>query len=153
MIQARLYTERGVDFLENFLIRTDILLINQSELKLLKTGKIENSRRSIDNYETQESAEKIQIEYGIDIVVVKMGDKGSYVTHNGKSHVTNAFNVPCVDTTGAGDAFNAGFLHGYVNGENIKKMALKGNYVASCCVTEHGTTDGLPDLTKLENIL
>jgi ribokinase len=150
---GRLYTERGLDFLENFLIRTDILLINQSELKLLITGNIEDSRKSTEKYETQEIAEKVQLEYGIDTVVVKMGDKGSYVTHKGKSHIANAFDVPCVDTTGAGDAFNAGFLHGYVNGEDIKKMALKGNYIASCCVTEHGTTNGLPDLTKLENII
>jgi len=150
---GRLYTERGLDFLENFLIRTDILLINQSELKLLTTGNIEDSRISPEKYETQEIAEKVQLDYGIDMVVVKMGNNGSYVTHNGKSHMANAFDVPCVDTTGAGDAFNAGFLHGYINGENIKKMALKGNYIASCCITEHGTTNGLPDLTKLEDII
>jgi ribokinase len=150
---GRLYTERGLDFLENFLIRTDILLINQSELKLLTTGNIEDSRISPEKNETQEIAEKVQLEYGIDMVVVKMGNNGSYVTHNGKSHMANAFDVPCVDTTGAGDAFNAGFLHGYINGENIKKMALKGNYIASCCITEHGTTNGLPDLTKLEDII
>ena len=93
------------------------------------------------------------MEYGIDMVVVKMGDKGSYVKYNGVSHLTDAFDVSCVDTTGAGDAFNAGFLHGYVKDDDIKNMAIKGNYVASCCLTEHGTTDGLPDLTKLENIL
>ena len=150
---GRLYTERGLDFLENFLIRTDILLINQSELKLLTTGNIEDSRISPEKNETQEIAEKVQLDYGIDMVVVKMGNNGSYVTHNGKSHMANAFDVPCVDTTGAGDAFNAGFLHGYINGEKIKKMALKGNYIASCCITEHGTTNGLPDLTKLEDII
>jgi ribokinase len=150
---GRLYTERGLDFLENFLIRTDILLINQAELKLLTTGNIADSRISPEKYETQEIAEKVQLEYGIEMVVVKMGDNGSYVTYNGKSHIANAFDVPCVDTTGAGDAFNAGFLHGYINGENIKKMALKGNYIASCCITEHGTTNGLPDITKLEDII
>jgi ribokinase len=150
---GRLYTERGLDFLENFLIRTDILLINQSELKLLTTGNIEDSRKATDKYETQEIAGKLQAEYGIDIVVVKMGDNGSCVTHKGKSYIANAFDVSCVDTTGAGDAYNAGFLHGYVNGEDIERMALKGNYIASCCVTEHGTTNGLPDLIKLEKIV
>ncbi len=150
---GRLYTERGLDFLENFLIRTDILLINQSELKLLTSGDVEDSRKSTLKYETQELTEKIQSEYGIDTVVVKMGDKGSYVTYKGKTYIADAFDVPCVDTTGAGDAFNAGFLHGYLGGDDIKKMALKGNYIASCCVTEHGTTNGLPDLTKLEDII
>ena len=43
------------------------------------------------------------------------------------------------------------FFMGMLNGDDIKKMILKGNYIASCCVTEHGTTNGLPDLIKLEN--
>lgn len=150
---GRLYSERGMDFIENFLIRTDILLINQTELKLLSSQTLENTRTTIDIHETQENADKIQLEYGIDMVVVKMGNQGSYVTYKGISHFTRAFDVKCIDTTGAGDAFNAGFLHGYIKGEDVYKMALKGNYVASCSVTELGTTDGLPDLTKLENIL
>jgi ribokinase len=148
---GRLYTDRGVEFLDKFLIRTDILLINQSELKHLITGKIENSRRDNEqiNRETAEAAQKIQGEYGIDIVVVKMGDKGSYVTRDGKSIFTNAFKVHCVDTTGAGDAFNAGFIKGYLNNEDMESCAIKGNYVASQCVTEHGATDGLPDIIKI----
>ncbi len=149
---GRLYSERGIEFLNKFFMRTDILLINQSELKLLITGKIENSRLTSQS-ETQKFADTIQLEYGIDIVVVKMGDKGSYVTNNGESHFTKAFDVSCVDTTGAGDAFNAGFLHGYIKGEDILKSSIKGNYVASHCVTEHGATDGLPHITKLENLV
>jgi ribokinase len=149
---GRLYSERGLKFLDNFLMRTDILLINQSELQLL-TGKTVNSRLTLEKHESMENTSRIQLEYGIDIVVVKMGNKGSCVSRNGESQFIKAFDVSCVDTTGAGDAFNAGFLHGYINGEDIKKMAVKGNYVASQCVTEHGATDGLPDLTKLENIV
>jgi ribokinase len=147
---GRLYTARGVNFLDKFLMRTDILLINNLELKQL------NEKADYSNLkpliETQENTDLIQSEYGIKIVVVKMGSKGSYVSFNGESQFTNAFNVPCVDTTGAGDAFNAGFLHGYVNGDDIEKSAVKGNYVASHCVTQYGATDGLPDLSILKNI-
>ena len=148
---GRLYTDRGIQFLDKFLMRTDILLINRSELKHLLTGKIENSRSNNENIkqETVKTAGKIQDEYGIDIVVVKLGDQGSYVTRNGESIFTKAFKVSCVDTTGAGDAFNAGFIKGYINGENIESCAIKGNYVASRCVTEHGATDGLPDIIKM----
>lgn len=148
---GRLYTDRGIQFLDKFLMRTDILLINRSELKHLLTGKIENSRSNNENskQETVKTAGKIQEEYGIDIVVVKLGDQGSYVTRNGESIFTKAFKVSCVDTTGAGDAFNAGFINGYINGENIESCAIKGNYVASRCVTEHGATDGLPDIIKM----
>jgi ribokinase len=140
---GKLYTERGMDFMYKFLTRTNILLINRLELEQL-TGKPANTMA--DKIQTVEAADHIKSEYGIDIVVVKMGSEGSYVTSNGESHFTDAFDVMCVDTTGAGDAFNAGFLHGYVQGETIKTSALKGNYVASCCVTEHGATDGLTDL-------
>ena len=148
---GRLYTDRGIQFLDKFLMRTDILLINRSELKHLLTGKIENSRSNNEDIkqETVKTAGKIQDEYGIDIVVVKLGDQGSYVTRNGESIFTKAFKVSCVDTTGAGDAFNAGFIKGYINGENIESCAIKGNYVASRCVTEHGATDGLPDIIKM----
>jgi ribokinase len=148
---GRLYTDRGIQFLDKFLMRTDILLINRSELKHLLTGKIENSRSNNEDFkqETMKTAGKIQDEYGIDIVVVKLGDQGSYVTRNSESIFTKAFKVSCVDTTGAGDAFNAGFIKGYINGENIESCAIKGNYVASQCVTEHGATDGLPDIIKM----
>ncbi len=48
-----------------------------------------------------------------------MGSEGSYVTNGNESHFAKAFDVKCIDTTGAGDAYNSGFLHGYINGENI----------------------------------
>ncbi|HSQ02115.1 MAG TPA: carbohydrate kinase family protein [Methanobacterium sp.] len=146
---GRLYTERGMDFMYKFLTRTNILLINRLELEQL-TGKPANTLAG--NTQTVEAAAHIKSEYGIDIVVVKMGSEGSYVTSKCESHFTDAFDVLCVDTTGAGDAFNAGFLHGYVQGENIKTSALKGNYIASCCVTEHGATDGLTDLAVVNDI-
>jgi len=146
---GRLYTERGMEFMHKFLTRTNILLINRMELELL-TGKPDNTMYRKE--QIVEDVSDIQSEYGIDIVVVKMGSMGSYVTGDGESQFTDAFNVSCTDTTGAGDAFNAGFLHGYILGENIKTSALKGNYVASCCVAEHGATEGLPDLSVFDNI-
>lgn len=147
---GRLYSERGLDFLDTFLNRTDILLINQSELMLLNDSK---DNLKLNHNETPKNVKIIQQEYGIDIVVVKIGDKGSLVTQNEKSQLINAFDVTCVDTTGAGDAFNSGFLHGYLKGDDIKTMALKGNYVASRCITEHGATDGLPDIQNLKLLL
>ena len=147
---GRLYSERGVKFLDRFLNRSDILLINQSELRLL-TGK--NKDSSFTTHKTLENVQNLQQEYGIGMIVVKMGDKGSFVTQINESQFIKAFDVSCIDTTGAGDAFNAGFLFGYLKGEDIKTMAIMGNYVASRCVTEHGATDGLPDIQNLEDII
>lgn len=137
---GKLYTDRGAEFLDDFLTRTDILLINSAELNNLIPGDIEDS------------ADEIQEEYSIGIVAVKLGSDGSYVTLRNESHYTNVFDVKCVDTTGAGDAFNAGFLHGYINGDDAEKSALKGNYIASCCVTEYGAVDGIPDIEILREV-
>lgn len=137
---GRLYTDRGFKFLDKFLTRTDILLINSAELNKLIPGDIE------------ESADEIQEEYAIGVVVVKLGANGSYVTLANESHYTKVFDVKCVDTTGAGDAFNAGFLHGYINGDNAEKSALKGNYIASQCVTQYGAIEGIPDIDKLRGL-
>ena len=147
---GRLYSERGIKFLDRLLNRSDILLINQSELRLL-TGK--NKDSSFTTHKTLENVQNLQQEYGIGMIVVKMGDKGSFVTQINESQFIKAFDVSCIDTTGAGDAFNAGFLFGYLKGEDIKTMAIMGNYVASRCVTEHGATDGLPDIQILEDII
>lgn len=141
-----LYIERGLEFLEPFLLKTDILLLNEAELKLLLNIEGESSR------DTCEIGSKKLLEYGIKMVVVKCGDKGAYVTDGQSSHFVDALKVQCVDTTGAGDAFNAGFIYGFLRGENILKSAKIGNFTAACSVQEKGATKGLPDKSKLEEM-
>jgi ribokinase len=147
---GRLYVERGMDFLEKFLERTNIILINEVELNLLTEEKY---RGNYKGNKTCENGSKILLDYGIDIVAVKRGDKGVYVTDGCRSYFMDAFKVQCVDTTGAGDAFNAGFLYGLINGENIEKSALIGNFVASKCVEECGATNGLPDVYGIAGLV
>ncbi|UTB32628.1 MAG: carbohydrate kinase family protein [Methanobacterium sp. ERen5] len=143
---GRLYVERGFEFMEQFLSRTDILLLNLEELKFLKTN--------LDTGDdVVKGCDELHEEYSIDIMVVKLGSEGAYVSSNSKSEFINAFEVKCVDTTGAGDAFNAGFLHSQLKGEDVLKSGLVGNFVASNCVTEYGATRGLPDISKVEDIL
>lgn len=48
-------------------------------------------------------------------------------------------NVHVVDVTGTGDAFRAGFLHAYVNGEDFKKACAIGNVAASFALEVYGT--------------
>ena len=69
-----------------------------------------------------------------------------------KSHISGkAFQVKCKDTTGAGDAFNAGFLYGFLNGKNLYNSCLLGNYVAACCVEEIGAIKGLPNSSNIND--
>lgn len=156
-----LYAERGMKFLEKFLWRTNAVLINRKELKLLvgkegserlsteekqeKIYKKENRDRSIEKIiETCEDESKVLLDCGVEVVVVKCGEMGAYVTDGRQSYFKDIFPVRCVDTTGAGDAFNAGFLYGLIEGETLEKSCLMGNFVASKCVEKVGATRGLP---------
>ena len=136
---GRIYAERGMNFLKNILNRTDIILINEEELKHLTGNKYKTCK---------EEAEDL-LEYGINIVVVKRGDKGAYITNGTENYLIKPFKVNCIDTTGAGDAFNAGFLYGFLKGEDILKSGQIGNFVASCCIQESGAIKGLPEINKL----
>lgn len=139
---GRIYAERGLDYLKDILKRTNILLLNEGELKLLTEKK----------YRTFQEETKVLLDYGIDIIAVKRGDKGSYVTDGEESHFIEAFKTRCKDTTGAGDAFNAGFLYGMVKGEKLYDCSLTGNYVAACCVKEMGATENLPNASQLRKM-
>ena len=89
---------------------------------------------------------------GVKIVAVKMGADGCYVTDGKEEHHIKPFKVQVVDTTGAGDAFCAGFLYGLLNNKTLEQSGKLGNYVGSQSVTKMGARAGLPykkDLTLI----
>ena len=61
----------------------------------------------------------LMIGLGVKIVAVKLGDKGCYVTDGQEQLTVEPFKVKAVDTTGAGDAFCAGFLYGLINNRSL----------------------------------
>lgn len=132
-----LYAQRGIGELESIIEKTFVLLPNAIELKLL-TG--------LDDY--KKGAETM-LKRGIKMVAVKLGSKGCYVTNGKESSIVEAFKVRVVDTTGAGDAFNAGFLYGLISGKNLHDCGRIGNFVASRCVMKMGARQGLPRLKDL----
>ena len=83
-------------------------------------------------------------------MAVKLGGDGCYVTDGRERHLIEAFRVKAVDTTGAGDAFCAGFLYGLLNGKSLYECSRLGNFVASRCVMKMGARAGLPSVKDLE---
>ena len=71
-------------------------------------------------------------------VVVKLGSKGAVVRTGGRDYRVGIHEVDAKDTTGAGDAFAAGFLYGYVNGWDPGRSADLGARVASATVGQVG---------------
>jgi ribokinase len=132
-----LYARKGLAKLEPIMERAFASMPNARELKLLTE---ENDYRR--------GAEAL-LKKGVRVVAVKLGSRGCYVTDGKKSHLVEPFKVKVVDTTGAGDAFCAGFLYGLISGQSLDACGRIGNFVASRCITKMGARAGLPTLRDL----
>ncbi len=135
-----LYARRGLAQLEPIIKKAYVLMPNLVELKIL-TGET--------NYRKGAAA---LIGKGVKIAAVKLGGDGCYVTDGRERHLIEAFKVKVVDTTGAGDAFCAGFLYGLLNNKSLYECGRIGNFVASRCTITMGARTGLPfakDLSAL----
>ena len=133
-----LYARKGFMSLEPIIRKTSILMPNAIELTLL-TGEIDYCKGA-----------DIMIGRGVKIVAVKLGGDGCYVTDGHERHLIKPFKVKTVDTTGAGDAFCAGFLYGLVNEKSLFECGRLSNFVASRCVMKMGARTGLPVTEDLE---
>ena len=105
---------------------------------------IEEARMITGKEEPPDIAE-ILLSYGISVVALKMGEKGSYIRTRDWEMYVPIFEVEPVDATGAGDAFAAGFLAGVSKGWDYKESAKLANAVGACCVTGMGATTGIRD--------
>jgi sugar/nucleoside kinase (ribokinase family) len=78
------------------------------------------------------------------IVIVKEGRRGSrWLMPSRDLHVA-APRVRAVDTTGAGDAFNAGFLCAWLRGRSPRQCLIEGNRLGAASTTRPGGLDALP---------
>jgi sugar/nucleoside kinase (ribokinase family) len=64
------------------------------------------------------------------VAVVKIGEKGSYVMQGENLLHIPAIKAKCIDTTGAGDLYAAGFLYGLVNGKSLSACGQYGSLMA-----------------------
>jgi len=121
------------------------VLISSKEFPRLLTG-IEDDHAALA---------EIKARYGCALVGLTKGGRGATVLCEGEFLETPAFQVPggCVDTTGAGDAFHAGFLYGLLQGEEIEMSLKLGCAVAALGCRALGARTGLPTREELNNFL
>ena len=130
------YARKGITVLKLMIERSVVMLPSKNELKLL-TGK------------KYDKGSKILIKKGASIVAVKLGERGCYVTNGKESYLVEPYKVKVVDTTGAGDAFCAGFLYGLIRNKDLYECGRLGNFVASRCIEKVGAREGLPRLSDM----
>ena len=78
------------------------------------------------------------------VVVVTLGREGCLAVTADDEVRCPGFETEVVDTTGAGDCFNAAFLTGYLSGWSLERMANFGNAAAALSVTKLGPRAGIP---------
>jgi len=134
-----IYARKGLAAMKPIIRRSYVMFPNGIEVKLL-TGQ-----------DYREGAETF-LKLGAELVAVKLGKRGCYVTDGKESHLIEPYKVEAVDTTGAGDAFCAGFLYGLIKQKDLYECGKLGNFVASRCISKMGARTGLPRLEELKEL-
>jgi len=82
--------------------------------------------------------------FGLDLIALTRGEKGSVLYTNGRLSVHDGFPTRVVDTVGAGDAFAAALVVGMLRGRDIDVINEHANRVAAYVCSKPGATPELP---------
>jgi ribokinase len=122
---------------ESILQLVDILTPNQSEARVL-AGRSPN-----DAIDAEDVAREL-IGRGVKQVVMTLGEKGALIVTESSSRHIPALRMPAVDTTGAGDAFNAGLAMALACGASLEGAVQFAVVTGGLAVTREGVIPSLP---------
>jgi len=89
----------------------------------------------------------------VPLLVVKLGRKGAMAQRGAERVVSPAHQVEVVDPVGAGDSFDAGFLHEYLRGADLPTCLASGNLAGALSTTRPGGTEAFRDVAHRESFL
>lgn len=89
----------------------------------------------------------------VPLVVVKLGHDGALAQRGKERCSSPSLNVAAVDAVGAGDSFDAGFLHEYLRGSDLQTCLASGNRAGALSVTRPGGTEAFRDRNYRESFL
>jgi len=118
--------------LHEVLRQVDILLPNEREAKKIAgTNDLEAAVEKLAGL--------------VPLLVVKLGRQGALAQKGSERFVSPAHQVDAVDPVGAGDSFDAGFLHQYVRGADVLTCLASGNLAGALSTTRPGGTEAFRD--------
>jgi sugar/nucleoside kinase (ribokinase family) len=131
---------RFEDDLYNVLELVDVFLPNQREAcRIARTGDLEIALRKLSGI--------------VPLLVVKVGAQGAIAIRADERIESGAVSVELVDPVGAGDSFDAGFLHAYLRGCSLGDCMTAGNAAGALCATRAGGTEAFVDREHRETFL
>ena len=128
---------------EEILAKIDTVTPNETEAQVL-TGV------EVKTLEDAEKAAKVFLDKGVKNVVITMGSLGAFATDGKKSELVPRLNVDAIDTTGAGDAFNGGFVMALSEGHDLFTALRYGNATGALSVTKLGTAPAMPTRAEID---
>jgi len=119
--------------LEELLVHTDILKINEEELAIIA-----------DHHEFSDelkiACEKLQEAYDLKMICVTKGSKGAVLYYDEEFYKHKGFSVEVKDTVGSGDAFLSGFVYSYLNDGQPEDMLAFACGMGAHIATHQGAT-------------
>lgn len=132
--------ERWDELLQPLLDNIDIFLPNDQEaMHITSTQSVEEALTMLKEH--------------LPLPVVKMGQKGACAFQDGKVIFCPGFKVDSVDTTGAGDSFNAGFLYAYLHQYDLIECLRWGCACGALSTTQAGGIAAQPTVSEVKHFL
>ena len=125
------YTSLGLNTLAKILDYCDLVFMSKDEAKNIPVKEIQNR---------------------VKLLVITLGKDGSMAFAGEDEYFAEAFDANAIDTTGAGDAFAAGFIYAYMKGFDVGICLKAGNFVASKNVQYLGARN-FPKKEELDQFL
>jgi sugar/nucleoside kinase (ribokinase family) len=132
--------DRWDGVLHELLPYIDILLPNDDEVR--RIAKRESIEQALD-----------ALGAIVPLIAVKCGRKGALLQQGSRRSLVSGITVEPVDTIGAGDSFNAGFLAAWLGGASPEECAVAGNITGALSTQRPGGTEAFRDRTLLEAFL
>ena len=119
-----------------------VIKLNHEELpKIMRPFELENQgERGGEDPGEENAARRLLSSYDLDLVCITRGTNGSLLVSADQSTEHPGFKVKVADTVGAGDAFTAALVHGYLRGTSLVQINEAANRVGAWVASQPGAT-------------
>lgn len=116
----------------------DVLFLN--EMEACRYAGVNSVREAVSHFAHAENT-----------VVIKQGSSGAIAAEKAASPIrATAIDVDAIESTGAGDAFNGGFLHAWMDGKAVEHCLMAGNICGGLSTRSPGGIQSLPSRGEFE---
>lgn len=124
----------------------DYLTPNETELETLIGRKINSEENLVE-------AAQALFDKGVKVIVAKLGSDGAAIIKKDKCTRVPGFIVDPIDTTAAGDSFNAGFAFALAKEKELKECVIFGNAVGAISTTALGAQEAMPTFERVDKFI